>query len=130
MKLDGKSDEEKIRSMEAYVKTNFRYDVNASVEDLALAIKGGIVNEYFCNKVFINLVKLAQIKYEAVATISRFKKKFDPEFESETFLDNILVYFPTLDKYVVPNDYRQRLGNPGYVFCGKLWFVYKRSKDW
>ncbi len=128
MKLDGKSDEEKIRSMEGYVKTNFRYDKNARIEDLAQAIKSAIVNEYYCNKVFINLVKFAQIKYEAVATISRFKKKFDPEFESQTFLDNILVYFPTLDKYVVPNDYTQRLGTPGFIYSGNYGLFIKEVK--
>ncbi len=33
-----------------------------------------------------------------------------------------------MDKYVVPNDYRQRLGNPGYVFCGNYGLFIREVK--
>lgn len=118
IKVAGKTDEEKVRMIEAYLKTNFRLDKQAQFENLATCIKTAIVNEYSCNKLFINLIRTAQIKYEIVATISRFKKKFDSDFESSSFLKNILVYFPTLDKYVTPNDYSARLGVAGYVYSG------------
>ena len=113
--LEDKSDEEKIRAIENYVKSNLYISDYSFPSDMDVTKlwKIKIANETITGKILANLFKQANIKFETGFTCDRFEKKFDPKFELWTYTDDIIFYFPTIDKYTTTQDY-DRLGYPDY----------------
>jgi len=110
LKLNNKSDEEKVRAIESYIKTNINTQEGVNVSDLSEVIKSGISSTFGVQRLALALVKQANVKCEIVVTISRYTKRFDPDFESWNYLDDVVLYFPSFDKYMVPENALYRLG--------------------
>jgi hypothetical protein len=62
--------------------------------------------------------KKAGLRFEIIVTTSRYDKKFDPKFESWNFLNEVLLYYPTIDKYMLPENAAYRLGIVPLQFAG------------
>jgi hypothetical protein len=107
-----KTKESKIRTLEVYLKKNYPIIdvVSEELEDLIYVDENKITNA----KGFIKAISIAcdafNIKYEVVMTTNRATQLFDPKFESYNYLELYLMYFPSLDVYLDPNDSYGSLG--------------------
>lgn len=109
--LDDKS---KIRSLENYLKLNFYIsDINSQkYKDITEAIKTKTINEVGLIRIFIAALKKIGIKTEVVITSDRFDMKFDAKFEANNFLNDYLLYFPSVKMYTSAKEINSRLGIP------------------
>lgn len=111
LKLKGmKSDEEKIRALETYLKTNINTSVEDNTVDKVLDLKHGTVLNL--QSIYIGVAKVLNIPFESVITSDRTENKFDSSFPSWNNLDEVLMYYPGIDKYLSPSSYSSRLGFP------------------
>lgn len=105
-------EETKIRSIEGYVKKNFNFnDINDSrLSNIETIVQLGAMNENGAARMFCLLFDKAGIEKEIVVTSSRFKTPFPKDYESYVFLNNFLIYFPSINKYMSPFSQTFRLG--------------------
>jgi hypothetical protein len=76
-------------------------------------------------KVYDLLFNAAGIKHEIVMTSDRFNKPFDGDFDSRTYLQNYLIYFPTTNNYIAPTEIASRYGfPPSDWICQKGFFMH------
>ena len=118
IKLKDKSDVEKARAIEAYLKMNFNIKEDVDIASVSEAINKNISDKATLNKMAINMSKIAGLKTEMVISISRYDKKFDPTFQTWNYLDEILLYYPSLGKYMMPTNFVFRLGEPPLQYLG------------
>lgn len=119
LNLTDKSEEEKIFVIENYVKTN--YEIKKGIPNLSIPeiIKAKYGNEYSVNRLICYLLKKSDIKFEIVITCSKTDKVFDENFESISYLNNTLFYFPKIDKYLDPEFYLTRIGKVSTDYLGQ-----------
>ena len=113
VKLDKKeSDEQKIRQIENYVKSNIiiKEDVGENLEDITSIIKNKVANQRGIIRLFVELYRQAGIAYNIVLTCDRMDQKFDGDFDTWNFLDKYLMYFPGVDNYIAPGEMFSRFG--------------------
>lgn len=108
------TDEGKIRKLENYIKSNFYISKQSSneLEDIATMLKENAASASGLMKLFIAATRLVNIKTEVVLTSDRFISKFDEDFEANYFLDEFLLYFPSVKKYTAIDKLEARLGYP------------------
>ncbi len=107
----GKGSElEMIRKVEGYVKSNFNVLESNGPGKLTDIIQNKYANESGFVNLFTALFREMDIKFEVVLTCDRFKKKFDPSFDSWNFLVDYLIYFPNINKYMSPFAMESRVG--------------------
>jgi hypothetical protein len=107
LKIDNNaSAEEKIRTIENYIKTNIlikdQYDPEYYMLDKIIENKYG--NKRGVNKLYMVLYQLANVKCQLVLTSERDDTPFDGSFESWRFMNNYLLYFPETDKFLSPEE--------------------------
>lgn len=105
-----KTDEEKIRAAELYMKTSINLSQERISVDKMLEMKYG--NENTMQKFYIGVAQILGIPYEMVITGDRTSRKFDQDFASWNNLREYLLYFPDMDKYLSCSSYSSRLGFP------------------
>jgi hypothetical protein len=122
------SDEAKIRALEQYMKTSINLkELDEFIPiDKMLDLKYG--NESSFQRLYINASKAMNIPVEAVVTTNRMERKFDPSFQSLNGLQEYLVYFPTIGKYLCPNNLLSRLGFPPPVLQGNKGLFIKETE--
>ncbi len=112
IKIRGLSEENTVRKIEDWVKNNIGTVEGKPVK--AGDIEATLNNKYTNNTGMIillaNLYRCAEIPVEVVVTCDRYDRKFDPDFDGWNFLDDILLFFPNIKKYVEPSDFSHRLG--------------------
>lgn len=105
-----KTDEEKIRALEQYMKTNINQSADNVSIDKLLEVKYG--STFDLQRVYIGIAGLLKIPVEAVLTTDRTSRKFDTTFPSWNSLGEYLLYFSGFDKYLSASNYLSRLGFP------------------
>jgi hypothetical protein len=102
----------KIRKIEDYIKRNITVSEqsNADLETLEIVVEKLVANERGIIKLYISLLDLYNIEYAYGFTSDRTRVSMDPEFESYSFLENYIFYFPTYDLYMAPTETLYRLG--------------------
>jgi Transglutaminase-like superfamily len=105
-----KTDEEKIRALETYMKTNINTSNQDNTIDQVLDLKHGTSLNF--QSIYIAVAKALNIPFESVITTDRTENKFDSSFPSWNSLDEVLMYYPSIDKYLSPSSYSSRLGFP------------------
>jgi len=110
--LNGKTEEEKIRIIEHYVKSNFTFmDVqNEQLENIESVLTNKSLNEDGSIKLIGSMLSLSKINCQLVITNNRSEIPFDDKFETYVFLNHRLFYFPKLDLYMEPFSPISRLG--------------------
>lgn len=106
----GATDEEQIHAIENFIKTTIliqevygdEYSTLDNIIQNKFANKRGIV------KLYVALFKQAGVKAQVVLTSDRSTVPFDESFESYRFLNNYLVYFPSTDKFLTPEEVNYR----------------------
>lgn len=115
LKINNELDEErKIRILEDYIKQNYfilnlsnpEYKNLSSILDKKVGSNQGIM------KLYISFFETLKIQHEIVITSDRSQDRFDKDFESYNFLNDYMLYFPTINKYTSPLELTSRLGYP------------------
>jgi len=103
-----------LRNLDNYIKTNFYKSDSRSEElsDLQTLLDEQVANNGGIMLLYVNALKKLNIKHELVITSDRFENTFDPEFESDNFLNEFLIYFPKTKLYLAPTLFQSRLGYP------------------
>ena len=108
---------EQIRNVEHKIKTtvtfNRFFDEN---KDFSEAIKSKQANELDMLRLYIAVFNKLGIKYQTVLTSKRFETYFDKDFETLEQVDEVLFYFPDVNKHLEPvaAEYRIPLFNFNY----------------
>jgi len=112
LNLGGLTELEKIRKIEDYIKRNVTVsDQNSEhLEAIDGMLEHLVANERGIIKLYIAMLDLIEAKYTYGLTSDRSKVSMDPDFESYSFLENYLFYFPTHNKYMAPTEVLFRVG--------------------
>ena len=97
-----KSAEERIRNVEEKIKTTVKVSEEEAPDDLASIIKYKLASKQGMSKLFTAAYGLLKIDCHLVITCSREKVKFDPTFDTWSYLDDYLLYFPATKGYIAP----------------------------
>jgi hypothetical protein len=99
-----RSEEDKVRTLEEFVKSNFRIvDSKAAVlSNLDFILENSVCSDWGATYLMANLLNLIEIEHELVITSDRFQLRFDKDFEAHIFLTDLLIYVPKFDKYLSP----------------------------
>ncbi|HLG02644.1 MAG TPA: DUF3857 domain-containing protein [Bacteroidia bacterium] len=114
------SEEEKVRRIESYLKTNYSISENASSERFDRI--GGILTSKVASSIgiirlFYAVFDAAGIRQEIVLTTDRFEKQFDGDFDSWTYLQNFLIYLTDSKLFIAPTEQfcRGKFIQPGWA---------------
>jgi len=107
---DYTSEEDKVRALERYIKTNVSYFPfffnNFFNLDFELAVtsayKSNFADSRGLTKVFTNCLSQMGVEYELVLTCDRSRYAFDKDFESYLSMQEFLIYLPNIDMYIAP----------------------------
>ncbi len=110
----GANNEETIKNLENYIKSNFYVTsgVSDELEDLNSVITKKVANKTGMVKLYAAVLKTLGIKHEMVITSDRQNLRFDKEFEASIFLSSFLYYFPETKGYLSPTKIESRYGFP------------------
>lgn len=113
MKLNKLTEEDKIRKIEERVKTTITPKEEVAGDNtnaLENIMKNRVADEFGLLKLYDLLFDYAGIDHEMVLTTNRFDKPFDGSFDSWTYLQKYLIYFPGTDNYIAPAESMSRYG--------------------
>ena len=110
--LKNLNEEEKIRKIEIWAKTNIHYIKTSDprAKDLGFIVKNKIANDGGFMRLLIGLYKIAEIPFEFVLTCDKTDYRFDPDFNAWNYLEDGVLYFPNVKKYLKPDEFSYRLG--------------------
>jgi hypothetical protein len=115
MKISKLSDEDRIRRIESHIKNSISMREDAKGDQyrsLPDIFKNHVCDEIGLLKLYHLLFNEAKVTHEIVLTTDRFDKPFDGEFESWTYLQKYLIYFPTTGQFMAPTEIFSRYGFP------------------
>jgi len=100
-----KSTEMKLRKLESYLKKNLAiFDASASeLENIEFVSHNKVTNAPGFIKIMALACNELNIQYEIVITTDRSNISFDKNFEAYNYLQDFLLYFPEIDKFLDPN---------------------------
>lgn len=112
IEVKGLSEEAAVRKIEDWVKTNIAIVQGAPVQiaDITATLKNKYTDGTGILILLANLCQAAEIPVEIVVTCDKNDRVFDPNFDGWNFLDNILLYFPNIKKFMEPSEFQYRLG--------------------
>lgn len=115
-----KTTAEKIFAIENYIKTNISSEPQApETEGFAQVMKLKYTYPFKINQLYTQLFRKAGIACELVLTCEKPYKRFDPTFDSWTYLKNLLFYFPEINQFMDPDVTLSRLGTINTDFLGQ-----------
>ena len=127
---EGLAESEKVRGIEDYVKKNYTI---ADQSDDQFEDIGKILDNKYCNKrgvvkLFVSLFDLSGINYQYGLTSDRSEAKMSPDFESYSFLENYVFFFPDFGEYMAPTEFLYRLGYIPYNWSDNYGLFVKNVK--
>ncbi|MEI6021199.1 MAG: hypothetical protein WCR21_08720 [Bacteroidota bacterium] len=118
------STDEKVFAIEAYIKNDIGSMESSGDLTMTECLEKKGLTKFYQNKLTSLLLDKCQINYELVATSDRNDKIFDSEFESYSFLTEILFYIPETKKYFSYENILYRYGlTPPSVNDQKALFI-------
>ncbi len=128
--LESLTNENKIRKIEDYIKRNVTTSDqhDDEMENLEVILEKLVANQRGTIKLYMALFDLYDINYSYGLTSDRTKVTMDPSFESYSFLENYIFYFPELDKYMAPTETLYRLGYVPFYWCNNYGLFIKSQK--
>ncbi len=110
--LEGLSEFWKIRKIETFIKRNITISEqsNDELEKLETILEKLVADQRGVIKLYVSMYDLNEVDYLYGLTSDRTKVSMDPEFESYSFLENYVFYFPGIDKYMAPTEIFYRVG--------------------
>lgn len=109
----------KIAAIHELVRKNFSVVAKngEEYEDVNSILKNRFANEVGMQKLYNCLFEAAGVNVANLFTTNRFTQRFDNTFESWSFLNEPLLYFPDTKKYVDPVNPRAEYGSAPYEYC-------------
>ena len=102
--------QEQIWNIENKIKKTINYDkyidTKASITDI---IDSKQANQTDILKIYLAVLKNFKIENNMVFTSNRYKIPFDKDFESYENLNELLFYFPAINKYLTPTEIEYRI---------------------
>jgi hypothetical protein len=107
-----RDEEDKIRILEQYLKSNFAIldNDNPALEDLSIILEKKIANNKGMVKLFGAIFNQLNIDFQVVLTCNRNDFKFDPEFEAYNLLQEYIFFLPSVNAYLAPTELISSLG--------------------
>jgi len=102
-------DKEKIIKIEHYIKANLKRGPTG-YDYIHEAVKRKVYSKQNAMRIYAKIFDFLGIDHEVVITCSRFEKQFDEDFETYSFLDASLFYFPKYNQYMDPSNDFMRFG--------------------
>ena len=110
------NDKEVLKFLQNEVIKKINIKKNNTLEDKIITIENFFkenlfgVNTIFSIKMYTYVLNYFDIKYEMVLTCNKTLKEFDTNYNGSNFYEEIMFYFPEIDKYLAPMEYTFRLG--------------------
>ena len=102
--------QEQIWNIENKVKKTITYSRYFDTkENFASVINTKQANQTDVLGLYIAIFNYFKIEHQVVFTSDRYKVAFDPEFESYENLDEILFFFPSVNKFMTPTEIEYRI---------------------
>ncbi len=125
-------EERKIRIIENHIKTNFQW-IDGSVKGMNISRIPDILKTKYANTTgYLRMLAASfqhfNIPFELVLTCDRKQRFFDRDFKGDNFLNDILIYFPSLDTYLDPGNMFNRLGHIDTSYLGNDGMFLKEVK--
>jgi hypothetical protein len=124
-----KTEELKLRKLEVYLKKLLAiFDAESEdLENIEFINDNKVVNSMGFIKIMALASEQMNIQYEIVVTTDRSNLPFDPDFEAYNYLQDFLMYFPDINKYLDPNSPFGVLGITPVNYHDNYGVFYKKS---
>jgi hypothetical protein len=99
------SQAERIRNVEQTVKSSIQLNAesaNKNLDNIESIVKYKVASRQGLTKLFLAIYNRLGIECHTVVTCSRKGVKFDGAFDSWSFLDDYLIFFPATKGYIAP----------------------------
>lgn len=129
LKLNGLSDEQKIKAIEEYVKSNImmREGDGPEYSSVYNIITNKYGDELGLTKLYASCFKQLNIPYEVMITSNRYQSRFDEYFATWQNMRHFAFVFPQFDKYLIPTAIEYRLGMAPYMFASNHALMLNRA---
>lgn len=106
------TDENKVRALEQYIKTHFSYQSfsHENLSNIEFILANKMASKMGLMKIYAACFKELKIDYQIILTSNRYENKFDIDFESYSFLEDELFFFPDMELFMAPIAIFSRLG--------------------
>jgi hypothetical protein len=102
--------QDQIWNIENKIKKSIAYNrYGDSVESIADIIKTKQANKVDLLKLYMAVFRQFKIENKVVLTSDRFEIPFEKDFESYENLNDALIYFPSIKKYMTPTEIEYRI---------------------
>lgn len=110
--LEGLSELNKIRKIESFIKRSITISDQSDneMEMLDDILEKLVTDERGAIKLFVSMFDFNDVDYRYGLTSDRTAITMDPNFESYSFLQNYIFYFPKINKYMAPTEILYRVG--------------------
>ncbi|MCX6352035.1 MAG: DUF3857 domain-containing protein [Bacteroidetes bacterium] len=103
---------EKVRKLEAWLKTNIA--ISKEMDDkeipLSIALRNKVASDAMVLKMYLVTLGKLEIQTEIAATTNRSDRRFDPDFQTWNYLGENFIYIPEIKQFIVPGDAASRMG--------------------
>jgi hypothetical protein len=110
-------EEEKIKTIERYIKTNFEIKSIEGIEngeEIETILENKYSSELGITRLFAILFEVEGIEHQLGITHDKTHQRFDKDFMTWNYLTCYLFYFPGSDKFLSPASFEYRYGTvPG-----------------
>lgn len=128
--LEGLSEFDKIRKVESFIKRSITISDQSSdeKEKLNIILKKLVADERGVIKLYVSMFDLNDVDYRYGLTSDRTSITMDPDFESYSFLQNYIFYFPEINKYMAPTEILYRVGYIPFTWSNNYGLFIKNVK--
>lgn len=106
-----RDDEDKVRTMEEYVKSHFSLAGSGNgLRDLPTVLNTRTTDKIGITMLFCQLLRTIGMEHEVVINDDRSELPFERTFETWAQLNDVFLYLPALKKYLAPSSFGLRLG--------------------
>lgn len=113
LKLKNLSEEEKIKAIERYIKTNFEIKSIEGIvngEEIETILENKYSSEFGITRLFAILFEVEGIEHQLGITHDKTRQRFDKDFMTWNYLSCYVFYFPGTDKFLSPTSFEYRYG--------------------
>jgi hypothetical protein len=116
------TEEEKVKALDNLIKNTVAAQEGGNGDEYFLIDK--ILSNKYAGptgivRLYLAALKEMQIPAELVLTCDKNQRKFDKEFDSWSFLQEYLLFFPGTGKFLSPSELNSRLGYPPAEFIAQ-----------
>lgn len=112
LNLSGGNSWDNFLKAEHYLKSNLMLEKEAGgdASKIDFVLKNRYGSPLGFTRIYAALASQLGLDYEIVVSCDRFSKNFDPDFDSWSYLDDFLIYFPDQDLFLSPESTSFRVG--------------------